>query len=130
VQRAQAQQDKVDLVPSVLVGAVISALVTVPLATPFSATPGDIGWLALLGLVQLAIPCVLSVICARYLMAPEVSLLALLEVIFGIALVWLVADEAPRLSTLVGGGLVICALVGNELLGWRQRMALAPINTH
>lgn len=122
VQRAQAQHDKVDLVPSVLVGAVISSLVTLPLAMPFAATATDVGWLALLGLVQLAIPCVLSVICARYLMAPEVSLLALLEVIFGIALVWLVANEAPRASTLIGGALVIGALVGNELLGWRQRM--------
>ena len=121
VQRAQAQHDQVDLVPSVLVGAVISTLVTFPLAVPFLATLPDVGWLAMLGLVQLAIPCVLSVICARYLMAPEVSLLALLEVIFGIALVWWVANEAPLASTLIGGGLVIGALLGNELLGWRQR---------
>jgi hypothetical protein len=39
----------------------------------------DVAWLGLLGLVQLAIPCTLSVICARVLKAPEVSLLALLE---------------------------------------------------
>ena len=121
VQRSQAQGEQIDLVPSVLVGAVISALATLPLAFPLVATRTDVAWLALLGLFQLAIPCVLSVLCARVLKAPEVSLLALLEVIFGIALAWLGANEAPGSTVLAGGALVIGALVVNELLGWRQR---------
>jgi drug/metabolite transporter (DMT)-like permease len=75
--------------------------------------------------VQLAIPCVLSVFCARVLKAPEVSLIALLEVIFGIALAWWGANEAPQATVLVGGALVIGALVMNEALGWRQRSAQA-----
>ena len=77
--------------------------------------------LALLGLVQLAIPCALAVICARVLKAPEVSLLALLEVIFGIAWAWLGANEVPQAAVLGGGALVITALVGNEVLGWKER---------
>ena len=43
--------------------------------------------------MQLAIPCALSVLCARVLKAPEIALLALLEVIFGILLAWIGADE-------------------------------------
>jgi len=121
VQRSQAHGRNVDLVPSVLVGALISAAVTLPLAYPFQATPHDLRLLAGLGLVQLAIPCVLSVVCARVLKAPEVSLLALLEVIFGIALAWWGANEVPQATVLTGGALVIGALVMNELLGWRQR---------
>jgi drug/metabolite transporter (DMT)-like permease len=74
-----------------------------------------------LGLVQLAIPCTLSVICARVLKAPEVSLLALLEVIFGIALAWLGANEVPSSTVLLGGALVIGALLGNEILGWKGK---------
>jgi len=120
VQRSQAQGRNVDLVPSVMVGALLSALVTLPLAYPFQATPHDLRLLAGLGLVQLAIPCVLSVVCARVLKAPEVSLLALLEVIFGIALAWWGANEAPGATVLVGGALVIGALVMNELLGWKR----------
>ncbi|MGA8786787.1 MAG: DMT family transporter, partial [Polaromonas sp.] len=84
VQHSRAQGRKIDLVPSVLVGAAISSLLTLPLAFPFSATPHDVVLLALLGLVQLAIPCVLAVVCASVLKAPEMALLALLEVIFGI----------------------------------------------
>ena len=120
-QRSHAQGHDVDLVPAVLVGAVISSLVTLPLSFPFQASAHDVGLLALLGLVQLAVPCVLSVMCARVLKAPEVSLLALLEVIFGILLAWLGAGESPGPQVLVGGTLVIGALVANELLGWRER---------
>ena len=121
VQHSRTHGKNVDLVPAVLVGAVISSLATLPLALPFSATPHDIGLLALLGLVQLAIPCVLAVKCASVLKAPEVALLALLEVIFGILLAWVGANEEPGASVLTGGALVIGALVVNELIGWRQR---------
>ncbi len=121
VQRSQAHGEKIDLVPAVLVGAAISSLLTLPLAFPFVATPHDVGLLALLGLVQLAIPCVLSVVCARVLKAPEMALLALLEIIFGILLAWAGAGEVPAASVLTGGLLVIGALVANELMGWRQR---------
>jgi drug/metabolite transporter (DMT)-like permease len=129
VQRSQTHGEKIDLVPSVLVGGTLSALVTLPMAWPFQATAADVTWLALLGLVQLAIPCALAVVCARSLKAPEVSLLALLEVIFGILLAWLGAGEAPGREVLVGGSVVIGALVVNELLGWQSRAGTPRIQT-
>ena len=121
IQRANAQGQNVDLMPTVLIGASLSSLVTLPLAFPFAASAGDVGLLAFLGLVQLAIPCVLAVVCARVLKAPEMSLLGLLEVIFGILLAWVGASEAPAPAVLTGGALVIGALVINEVLGWRER---------
>jgi drug/metabolite transporter (DMT)-like permease len=121
VQRSQSQGLALDLVPSVLLGAVFSSLFTLPGSVPFQATGADIQWLALLGLFQLAIPCVLSVVCAKVLKAAEVSLLALLEVIFGIALAWFGADEKPAVQALLGGSLVLFALLLNELFAWRQR---------
>ena len=121
VQHASQRGLRIDLVPAVLVGALLSALYTLPLAWPLSASTHDLQLLALLGLVQLAIPCVLAVLCARVLQAPEVSLLALLEVIFGIALAWWGANEIPQPQVLQGGLLVLTALAANEWLGWRQR---------
>ena len=121
VQSNRSHGKNIDLVPAVLVGAVISSLVTLPLSFPMQATPHDIGLLAVLGLFQLAIPCVLSVWCASILKAPEISLLALLEVIFGILLAWVGAGEVPGPSVLTGGALVVGALVVNELIGWKQR---------
>lgn len=121
VQKSHAEGLDLDLVPSVLLGAVISSIVTLPLAMPFQASLHDVSLLAGLGLFQLAIPCALSVVCARVLKAPEVSLLALLEIVFGILLAWLGANEAPQASVLLGGGLVLGALVFNEWLGWRNK---------
>ena len=121
VQHSQSYGQKIDLVPAVLMGALISCLVTLPLAWPLAATPHDIGLLGLLGLTQLAIPCTLSVWCASVLKAPEISLLALLEIIFGILLAWAGAGEVPGSSVLYGGALVIGALVINELMAWRQK---------
>ncbi|ABM58486.1 DMT family transporter [Verminephrobacter eiseniae] len=121
VQHAQRHGQAVDLVPAVLVGAVLSVGATLPLALPLQASLHDIGLLALLGLAQLAIPCVLAVRCARVLRAPEIALLSLLEVIFGILLAWLGAGEKPGAAVLTGGALVIGALVFNELLAWKDQ---------
>ena len=120
-QRSSAHGRQVDLVPAVLVGAAISCALTLPLAMPLQASAHDVGLLALLGLVQLAIPCALAVLCARVLKAPEIALLALLEVIFGILLAWIGAGEIPGQAVLAGGALVIGALVANELASWRLR---------
>jgi drug/metabolite transporter (DMT)-like permease len=114
-----------DMLPAVLIGALISSAVTLPLAWPLAASAHDIGWLALLGVVQLAIPCLISVTVARTLSAPEVSLLALLEVVFGVAWAWLGANETPTVAVLGGGALVLAALAGNELLA----LAAPRVNT-
>jgi len=122
-QHGHAKGHDVDLVPAVLVGALISAGLTLPLAWPMDTSAHDLRLLAFLGLVQLAIPCVLAVLCTRVLTAPEVALLGLLEVVFGIALAWLGAGEVPAATTLSGGCVVIGALVFNGWLGWRSRHA-------
>ncbi|MDO9404234.1 MAG: DMT family transporter [Polaromonas sp.] len=121
VQYSRMHGQDIDLVPAVMVGAMMSALLALPLALPLTATAHDMLLLAALGLFQLAIPCVLAVLCARALKAPEMALLALLEVIFGILLVWAGAGEAPGPRVLMGGAVVIGALVVNELVGWRQK---------
>lgn len=110
----QRSGGQVDLVPALLIGAVASCLVTLPLALPFAASAADLLWLAGLGVFQLAIPCVLAMRIARHLPAPELALLALLEIVFGIAWAWLGAGEAPSARVLIGGTLVLITLAGNE----------------
>ena len=103
------------LIPTTI-GALLSAAVTLPLAWPMAASAQDMGLLAFLGVVQLAIPCLMAVAAARVLSAPEISLLGLLEVVFGVAWAWLGAGEAPSTAVLGGGLLVLLALAGNEAL--------------
>ena len=118
---------RVDMLPAVLIGAVLSALAALPLAYPLEASAHDLGLLALLGVVQLAIPCLLVVRLTRELPAAEIALLGLLEVIFGVTWAWLGAGEEPSSATLIGGALVVAALVINELLALtHERDAQAP----
>lgn len=120
LQRDRAQAGT-DYMPAVLIGAVLSALLALLPALPLQATPRDIAMLSMLGLVQLAIPCLLAVAVARVLAAPELALLGLLEVIFGVLWTWLGAGEQPSPAVLTGGLTVLTALVVNELLGLRSR---------
>lgn len=120
LQHLRGRDDTPDMLAAVLLGALLSAAVTLPLALPFAATARDLSLLGLLGVVQLAIPCLLAVVAARVLAAPEISLLGLLEVLFGVAWAWLGAGESPSTAVLAGGALVLLALAGNEALGLRS----------
>ena len=121
---ADPRIEEPQMLPAVLLGAALSATATLPLALPFSATAHDLSWLALLGVVQLAIPCLIVVRLSSVLPAPEISLLALLEVIFGVLLAWAGAGEAPGRDALAGGALVLAALLGNEWWALRQRQPI------
>jgi drug/metabolite transporter (DMT)-like permease len=109
----------VDLIPSVLLGGVISAMLMLPLTWPFQASLHDIAILAMLGFLQLGFPCMLMVIASKSLSAPEISLLALLEVLLGPLWAWLGAGEVPAQATLAGGAVVLAALAFNELAAMR-----------
>jgi drug/metabolite transporter (DMT)-like permease len=113
----------VDLVPALLVGALLSCLISLPFALPMQASASDLAWLAGLGFFQLAVR------LARHLPAPEIALLALLEIVFGIAWAWLGAGERPAPEVLGGGGLVLATLVVNELVGLKYKRACTTPTT-
>jgi drug/metabolite transporter (DMT)-like permease len=111
----RAAAAKLDLVPAVMLGGALSCLVVLPLAPPFQASGRDIALLAFLGFFQLGLPCMLLVIASRTLLAPEIALLGLLEVVLGPLWAWLGAGEVPAGATLLGGLVVLGALAANEL---------------
>ncbi len=115
----------VDLMPALLIGALLSCAISLPFAWPLQGSLHDIGWLAGLGVFQLALPCMLAVHVARRLSAPEVALLGLLEVVFGIAWAWLGAGERPLPQVLIGGSLVLGSLAINEFVGMMGRRSAA-----
>jgi drug/metabolite transporter (DMT)-like permease len=115
----RASAARLDLVPAVMLGGALSCLLALPFAAPFSATPRDIALLAFLGFFQLGLPCMLLVLASRALLAPEIALLGLLEVVLGPLWAWLGAGEDPGRTTLVGGAVVLAALAANELAAMR-----------
>jgi len=110
----------VDLRPALAVGGLVSCLIALPLAVPFQASGKDIALLAFLGVFQLAVPCMLLVMASRVLLAPEIALIGLLEVLLGPLWAWLGAGEVPAQATLSGGAIVLGALVLNEVLTMRR----------
>jgi drug/metabolite transporter (DMT)-like permease len=119
----RASHARVDLIPAVMLGGLASCLVALPLALPLQASGRDLALLAFLGFFQLGVPCMLLVIASRTLPAPEIALLGLLEVLLGPLWAWLFAGETPGSATLVGGGIVLSALLFNELRGFRRIIA-------
>ncbi len=110
---------RIDLLPAVMTGALFSFLIALPFVLPFQASGRDIALLAFLGFFQLGVPCMLLVVASRTLRPPELALLALLEVVLGVLWTWLWAGETPAASTLMGGAVVLAALIFNELAGFR-----------
>ncbi len=122
--QARAEDGDTDLLPAVWLGALLSALATLPLAWPFEASGRDLAMLAALGVFQLAVPCLLVVRLTRELPAAEIALLGLMEVLLGVLWAWLLAGEEPSPAALLGGVMVLAALIGNELLdAWRRPAA-------
>jgi drug/metabolite transporter (DMT)-like permease len=114
-----------DLIPTVLLGALFSACLMLPMALPFQASLHDIGMMAILGVFQLGLPCMLLVKASRSLSAPEISLIAMLEIVLAPLWTWLGAGEVPSHATLVGGAFVLIALFLNEFAMLRQARQVA-----
>ncbi len=105
----------VSQVPAFGLAALLGGLVA-GLWAPGLAVPGpSVGWVALLGLVVVPLGFALLATGPRYIPAPDVSLLLLLEAVFGPLLVWWVLSEEPGARVLFGGALVLGAMVVSNL---------------
>lgn len=116
----RATSARLDLIPAVMLGGALSCLLAAPFAMPFGASGRDLMLLGFLGVFQLGLPCMLLVIASRRLLAPEIALLGMLEVVLGPLWAWLGAGETLGRATLLGGAIVLSALAGNELAAFRR----------
>ncbi len=107
----------VDMAPAVMIAGLFSIVVALPMSWPFEATWSDIFVLAVMGVVQLGVGCLLMTMATRHLRAAEVGLITLLETILGPIWVWLGVGERPSDLALFGALAVVGALIANELFG-------------
>ena len=99
-----------NLVPAVALGAGLAGLIGLPAASPGSADPWDWVMLVLVGLLIVPVAFGLIATGPRYIPAPEVALLLLLQTVLGALWVWIAVGEAPHGATLVGGLMLIAVL--------------------
>jgi drug/metabolite transporter (DMT)-like permease len=101
-----------------LLGSLISLLFAQGITT---VTAHDIGILAMFGGLQVAMGLTLFVLGSRFLPSGEASLIATLETPLMVFWVWVAFAEVPAPRALVGGALVIGAVVADILGGNRER---------
>ena len=106
---------KVDMIPAVFYAGILSCLYGLFLLENFSISTKDI-WLAfLLGVPQLAFGFIFITIGSRTTPAVMVGLLMLMESIFAPIWVWLFYNEIPPISVLIGGIIILSAVVMKSL---------------
>lgn len=76
-----------------------------------------------MGVFQVGLGLTLYTIGSKALPAAELALLSMTEVVLGPVWVWLIFGETVGLYTLVGGAVLITALLGNALSGARRKPA-------
>jgi drug/metabolite transporter (DMT)-like permease len=101
----------VSMAPATCLAQVILIVAFAPFASPGGITGADVGWLAALGIGQIGLGFALLTVGARLIPAAQVGLITLLEVVLGPIWVWLALEERPSTLTLVGGAIVIAAIV-------------------
>jgi drug/metabolite transporter (DMT)-like permease len=114
---------EVDMIPSIFLAGVFSVIMTLPFALPLSVSTGDLVLLATMGVVQLGLGLMLFMLAVPYLSSAEITLLSILEIIFGVGSTWLLIGERPADAALLGGAIVIAALVANQIAGLRAAAA-------
>ena len=101
----------VSMAPATILSQALLILVFAPFATPSEIGGEDTLWLALLGAGQIGLGLVLLTTGARLIPAAQVALITLLEVVLGPIWVWIALGERPDNGTLIGGVIVIAAIV-------------------
>lgn len=110
----------VDMVPAISLAGFIAAAIVLPFAWPVGMSARDLGLVAVMGLVLVPAAFTLLAWGTRYLPAPEVTLLMLLETALGPLLVWAVIGEAPPTAAFVGGAVVMAALTTHSVVALRH----------
>ncbi|QYZ70175.1 DMT family transporter [Neotabrizicola shimadae] len=101
--------------PAGALSGVIAAVVALPFATTLHPTGEQIMLLAAFGLVNSAIGFSLFLIGSRHLPPVETALLGALEAPVAPLWVWLVFNETPAPATLIGGTVVMAAVIAHIL---------------
>ncbi len=106
--------------PSVILGGMLAALVSFSFAAPLAISANDLLILVILGVVVMPISFGLIFTGPKYIPAPDVALIMLLEAILGPLLVWAVLSEAPTLRVVLAGLLMITTIGLHALVSLRR----------
>jgi drug/metabolite transporter (DMT)-like permease len=102
---------EVSMAPATCLSQVMVLAVFAPFAHPGAMGGANLGYLALLGVVQMGLGLFFLSLGARLIPAADVALIVQLENVLAPLWVWLAGIEEPSAATIVGGVIVIGAVV-------------------
>lgn len=113
----------IEMVPGIALGGVmVFAFVAIFVGLP-SLPLWQMGLLALMGVVQLAVPIILFAEGAKHVPAVPAMLITMADVVLNPFWVWLVHGEQPPSGTVGGGALILSAIIGATMFeNRRQRL--------
>jgi drug/metabolite transporter (DMT)-like permease len=101
----------VSMAPATCLSQIMLLLAFAPFATPADVGGDDLLALGALGSGQMGLGLALLTVGARLIPAAQVGLITLLEVVLGPLWVWMAYRERPGTATLLGGAIVVAAIV-------------------
>lgn len=100
-----------DMVPAIALGGVLAFGAAALLGDGLNVGAREIALLALMALLQLAIPLILFVKSAKHVPAVTLSLIALLDTVLNPLMSWIGVGEVPENAAFIGGGIIIAAVL-------------------
>jgi drug/metabolite transporter (DMT)-like permease len=111
----------VTMISAAWLSALLGASVTLPLAAPTVVGARDLLYLALFGTSQMGLGFLLLTIGSRLIPATENALIGTLDTPLSPLWVWLAFGEVPTTAALVGGTIVLAAVVGHIVAESRRQ---------
>jgi drug/metabolite transporter (DMT)-like permease len=115
------RQKHISMLPAIPIGYIGAAFAMFWFIDPLETIATDGALYVMHGALIAVSTCGLT-LGPRYISATEVSLLILLESVFAPVLAWVVLSEIPAHSTILGGVLILSALVVYNIILFRQRI--------
>jgi drug/metabolite transporter (DMT)-like permease len=101
----------ISMAPAICLSQLLLVLVVGPFAHPATVGERDLVLLVLLGVGQMGLGLVLFTMGTRLIVASEVALITLLEVVLGPFWAWVAVGETPAATTIAGGVVVTLAVI-------------------
>jgi drug/metabolite transporter (DMT)-like permease len=102
---------EVSMAPAICLSQALVVAAVAPFAHPSTVIAHDLVFLVLLGAGQVGLGLAFLTVGARLIPAAEVALITLLEIVLGPLWVWIVLGERPALIAVIGGVVIIFAVV-------------------
>ena len=99
------------MIPAMSWGYAIAALVALPFATLGAVSGIALIYALILGILVVPVGFALITLSPRYISAPGIGLIMLLEALLGPLWVWIVLHEMPNTETILGGIIILTALI-------------------